>query len=82
MKYTINVNDTPEKEDYMLVVIIDEKYKTETSFSLSRTEKSSGQLKLIKSALAKVKFLNDTAIEKREKKNTKVLKKVLKKIAK
>lgn len=63
MDYTIHVNDTPEKEDFMLVIIIDDKHQTEASFALSRTEKESTKLKLIKSAIAKVKFLNDNKID-------------------
>ena len=79
MKYTIDVPSTPEKEDYFLVVIIDDKHHTQSSFALSKTEKSAGQLRLIKSALAKIKFLGDTKLEE---KKLKEMKKVLKKVSK
>jgi hypothetical protein len=58
MDYKIHINDTPEKEDYLVVVIIDDKHKTEASFALSKTEKVKGQMRLIQSALDKVTFLN------------------------
>ena len=46
MKYpiTIDVPSTPEKEDYLLVVVIDDKYKTQASFAMPRELKQSGQL--------------------------------------
>lgn len=80
MEYKIHVNDTPQQEDDMLVIIIDNKYKTEASFAMAREAKSSMQLKLIKSALAKVKFLNDTTKKERERKSAKKLVKTLKKL--
>lgn len=64
MDYKIHINDTPDKDDYLVVIIIDDKHKTEASFALSRTEKNAGQIRLIKSALAKVKFLNDNTLTK------------------
>ncbi len=60
MDYKIHINDTKEKEDYLVVIIIDDKYKTEASFALSKTESISKKLKLIRSAIAKVTFLNAT----------------------
>lgn len=69
--FKIHVNDTGEEENNLLVIIIDNKYKTESSFALSRTEKNAGQVRLIKSALAKVKFLNDTGIKKNRTKKLK-----------
>lgn len=59
-EYKIHVNDTPEKEDYLVVIIIDDKHKTEASFALSKTESIAAKLKLIRSAIAKVTFLNAT----------------------
>lgn len=84
MKYpvTIDVPSTPEKEDFILVVVIDDKYKTQASFAMPRELKQSGQLKLIKSALAKVKFLNDTTIEERKAKEEKAFIKKLDKLRK
>lgn len=84
MKYpiTIDVPSTPEKEDYLLVVVIDDKYKTQASFAMPRELKQAGQLKLIKSALAKVKFLNDTTIEERKAKEEKKFIKKLDKLRK
>lgn len=85
MKYpiTIEVPSTPEKEDYMLVIVIDDKFKTQASFAMARELKQSGQLKLIKSAIAKVKFLNDTNTEENKKKEAvKKEKKVVKALAK
>lgn len=78
--FKIHVNDVPdEEENNLLVIIIDNKYKTEASFALSRTEKSAGQIRLIKSALAKVKFLNDTkSAEFKKKKEKKIIKKMRK----
>ena len=78
--FKIHVNDVPEEEENnLLVIIIDNKYKTEASFALSRTEKSAGQIRLIKSALAKVKFLNDTkSAEFKEKKEKKIIKRMRK----
>lgn len=78
--FKIHVNDVPEEEENnLLVIIIDNKYKTESSFALSRTEKNSGQIRLIKSALAKVKFLNDTkSAEFKEKKEKKIIKRMRK----
>lgn len=58
MKYEINVNDTPDKKDFMVVVIIDDKSKTSSSFALGKNEKSNVALRLIKSAINKVKLLN------------------------
>lgn len=80
--YKIHVNDTPEKEDFLVVIVIDDKYKTEASFAMPRDLKASGQLRLIKSALAKVKFLNDTTKEEREEKSRKRLEKKLKHLEK
>lgn len=78
--FKIHVNDVPEEEENnLLVIIIDNKYKTEASFALSRTEKNSGQIRLIKSALAKVKFLNDTKSEEfKKKKEKKIIKRMRK----
>ena len=83
-EYKIHVNDTPEKEDYLVVIIIDYKYKTESSFALSKTEKNSTSIRLIKSAIAKVKFLNSTQLHKKivKKVSKKVVKKVVKKAVK
>ena len=81
-KFNIDVPSTPEKEDYLLVVVIDDKYKTQASFAMPRELKQSGQLKLIKSALAKVKFLNDTTIEERKAKDEKAFIKKLDKLRK
>lgn len=78
-KLNIDVPSTPEKEDFLLVVVIDDKYKTQASFAMPREMKQSGQLKLIKSALAKVKFLNDTkSAESKEKDEKKLIKKMRK----
>lgn len=78
-KFNIDVPSTPEKEDFLLVVVIDDKYKTQASFAIPREMKQSGQLKLIKSALAKVKFLNDTkSAEFKEKEEKKLIKKMRK----
>lgn len=82
MKYTINVPSTPEKEDNFVVIIIDDKKHTQTAFALSKTEKSAGQLRIIKTAIAKMKFLGDNSIKEIEEKKTKELKKVLKKVSK
>jgi hypothetical protein len=78
--FKIHVNDVPEEEENnLLVIIIDNKYKTESSFALSRTEKNAGQIRLIKSALAKVKFLNDTkSAEFKKKKEKKIIKRMRK----
>lgn len=80
MDYKIHVNDTPEKEDYLVVIIIDDKHKTEASFALSKTEKVKGQIRLIQSALAKVSFLNaQKEAKKKVRKSRKIIKKVVKK---
>jgi hypothetical protein len=75
MDYKIHINDTPEKEDYLVVIIIDDKHKTESAFALSKTEKNSTQIRLIKSAIAKVKFLNETKPVTKEAKKKEILKK-------
>lgn len=80
--YKIHINDTPDKEDYLVVIIIDDKHKTESAFALSKTEKNSTQLRLIKSAIAKVKFLNDTRPVTKKSVRKTVAKKAVKKVVK
>lgn len=75
-EYKIHINDTKEKEDYLVVIIIDDKHKTEASFALSKTESIATKSKLIRSAIAKVTFLNATQPPKV------AVKKAIKKVAK
>lgn len=79
-EFNIHVNETGEEEDNLLVIVLDAKYKTEASFAMPRDLKVHGQIKLIKSALAKVKFLNDNDKETRIKKSVNVLKKKAEKL--
>lgn len=65
-EFNIHVNETGEEKDNLLVIILDNKNKTESSFALSRTEKKTGKIKLIASAIDKVTFLGDIDIAKKE----------------
>ncbi len=68
MKYEINVNDTPEKEDYVVVINIDDKTKQSASFALSKKDRVGKATQSIKSALYKFNNKIWKPIEKPKKK--------------
>ncbi len=55
MRYTIDIPDTPQKKTDLVVIIIDDESKTSSTFALGKNEKHSVALRLIKSAIFKVK---------------------------